>query len=120
MLHPDSGDPAATRQSGRGCAFLEHGFEHRLRPAWYGKPVGEDHNRRRSSVHADRVDAEFANTDRLAFNPRVNTGKRTARKPEPIAGSGSIASRISSCARGIACRASRITRGNEVDIVLCW
>ena len=94
MLHPGGGDPAATGKSGRWRALLEHDLEHRLRPARHRKFVGEDHNRRRSRVHADRPDARSAKLHRLAIDPGINPGHRTGSKPESIANSGSVTGSI--------------------------
>ena len=114
MHHPGGGDPAATWQSGRRRALLEHRLEHRLRPARHGKPLGEDHNWRRRSVHADRVDAQLAGIPRRALNPGVDPGHRTSSDAESIARSGSIAGRVTSGTRDFARSTSSITRGDEV------
>ncbi len=54
-------------------------------------------------------------TDGITIDIGVDTGKRAAREPEPIAGSGSVASCIRSCARDFTGRTRSITCGDEVD-----
>jgi len=91
VLHPDRDDPAATGQSGRGRALLEHAFEHGLRPARHGELVGEDHDRRCDSVHVDRVDARSAGFHRFAIGVAIDTGRARC-DSEPNAGSGATTS----------------------------
>jgi len=112
--HPGGSDPAAAGQGGRGRAFLEHDLEHRFRPARDCKLVGQDHNRRRRRVHADRIDTRFAAIHRLALDPGVDTRKRSSHCAESIADSGSITRRITSCPRDITRRTGSITCGNEI------
>ena len=93
MLHPDRSDPAATGQSGRRRALLEHTFEHGLRPARHGKLNGEDHDRRCSRVHADRLDARSSGIHRIEIGVAINTG-RACRDSEPNVGSSATSASV--------------------------
>jgi hypothetical protein len=114
LLHPDSGDSAATGQSGRRRAVLELAVEHRVRSARHRESFGEDHDWCCGSVHADRVDARPACRDWVALSARVDTSARC--QPEPIAdrGTGSIGSARDVFAGIASARAGSITRSDEV------
>ena len=108
MLDPDRSDPAATRQSRRRRAVLKHAFEHGLRPARHSELAGEDHDRRRRSVHADRLDAGTSGVHWFEIGVAISTG-RARREPEPNANTGATIS-----ARNITGRTRSITCGESV------
>ena len=112
MLDPDRSDPAATGQSGRGSALFKHAFEHGLRSPRYREFAGEDHDRRRSRVYGDCVDAGSACVHGFAFGVAIDTG-RAGCKPE----SNARADTTSASAIGasdITCDARSFTCGNSV------
>lgn len=105
MRDPDSSDPAATGQSGRGRTILEFTLEHGLRPARHSESARKDHDWRSGSLHADRADARPAGIHRLAFGIGVGSACGTRSKPKPNTGTAVRAT------RDITGRASGVARG---------
>ena len=117
MPDPDRGRVAATRQSGRGRAVLEHAVEYSLWTTRHSEPAREDHNRRSGCVHADRPRAGFIEPDWLPIGVIVNTS-RTCGEPEPDSSTGttSTSELTGNFTRE---RASCITCGDEVKFARC-
>src|ERR1044072_7104225 len=91
MPYPDCGCLTATRQGRRRRLVLEHVIEHGVWTTRYGESVGEDHNRCRSRIHADRTRTWFAESQWFALGVIVDAGDRTFSDSNAFTGSTSEA-----------------------------
>src|ERR1051326_2017782 len=87
MPDPDCGCLTATRQGRRRRLVLEHVIEHGVWTTRHGESVGEDHDRCRSRIHADRTRTWFAESQWFAIGVIVDAGDRTFSAADAFTGS---------------------------------
>ena len=102
MHHPDRGDPVAAWQSGRRRTVFELAIEHSVWTTRHSESVGEDHDRRGSSVYVDCVGARFTDLHWFAISVAVGARERTNSDSDAGATSNArSASAITGSTRGI-------------------
>ena len=98
MHRAGSGDPAPARQGRCGRTLFQYSIEHCVRPAWHGKPLGQDHDWSRGGLHVDRTHARLANAFRLPI--RVAIRNRAGSNPDSVAGAATFTRSTRSFTRG--------------------
>lgn len=75
MRRADRRSVVAARQSRRRRVILKQRVEYGVWTTRHSESVGEDYDWRSGSVHADRVDALTAVTDRFTLSAAIKPGK---------------------------------------------